>query len=489
MNARHLFVFSLLLLGLFYAQVAVGQTSWSTLLPTIGTFSSPRVTDLNRDGVQDIILGAGRLEFQRCDSAIIALDGKTGKLLWNRSANDQIFGSAALKDINADQIDDVFINGRSSELQAIDGATGRVIWKFDTLNYPGKSWFNFYNPQFIHDVDHDGIDDLLLANGGDIIVPPHNPNRRAGRLVVISTRTGKLLASATMPDGKEIYMSVVVNKDSLHPERSPILFGTGGETIGGNLFVGTIGMLLQGDLSSAEQLASCATKGFIAPPAWADLTNDGIKDIVVNSVDGRVMAFDGKTHRSLWSTQLLYTEAYSSMAIGYFNRDPVPDVFVSFAQGTWPDLTWTKQAMVNGINGQIEFSDSLGFYQTSSPVVADVTEDGVDEVILSVDYQLIDSLGFKSFSNTLMVIQFDKHMVVPLLEGLPGHNVSSTPWVGDLDKDGFLDIVFCNGTNPRKTYTFDGMRVNKIGTTIPLSRRHQWGAYMGSHYDGVFRSP
>jgi outer membrane protein assembly factor BamB len=467
----------------------MGQTSWSTELPTIGTFSSPRATDLNRDGVKDIVLGAGRLEFQRCDSAIIALDGKTGKLLWNRSANDQIFGSAALKDINADQIDDVFINGRASELQAINGATGRVIWKFDTLNYPNKSWFNFYNPQFIHDVDKDGIDDLLLANGGDIIVPPHNPNRRVGQLVILSSKTGKLLTNAAMPDGKEIYMSVVVNKDSLHPEQSQVIFGTGGETIGGNLFVGTVGMVLKGDLSAAEKLASCASKGFIAPPAWADLTNDGAKDIVVNSVDGRVMAFDGKTHRSLWSTQLPHTEAYSSMAIGYFNKDAVPDLFVSFAQGVWPDLTWTKQAMLNGIDGRIEFIDSLGFYQTSSPVVADLTEDGIDEVILNVDYQLIDSVGLKSFSTTLMAIQFDAHTIIPLLEGLPGHNVSSTPWVGDLDNDGLLDIVFCNGTNPRKTYTFDGMRVNKIGTTIPLSKRHQWGAYMGSHYDGVFRSP
>ncbi len=479
---------SVLILFLLIPYPTLAQTSWSKVLPGIGTFSSPRLTDLNRDGIKDIVLGAGRLEFQRCDSAIIALDGKTGKLLWNRPATDQIFGSAALKDMNGDGIEDVFINGRSSELQAIDGATGRVIWKFDTLNHPNKHWFNFYNPQFIHDVDHDGTDDLLLANGGDIIVAPHNPHRRAGQLLILSSKTGKLLASASMPDRKEIYMSVAVNPDSLHPEQSRVIFGTGGETIGGNIFVGTVAMVLKGDLSVAKTLASCATKGFIAPPVWVDLTQDGEKDIVVNSVDGRVMTFDGKTLRPLWTTRLPNTEAYSSLAIGFFNKDAVPDLFVSFAQGVWPDLTWTKQAMLNGTDGRIEFSDSLGFYQTSSPVVADLTEDGIDEVILNVDYQRIDSLGFKSFSNTLMAIQFETHTIMPLLEGLPGHNVSSTPWVGDLDNDGMLDIVFCTGTNPHKTYTFDGMRVSKLGTNIRLSKRHQWGAYMGSHYDGVFRS-
>ena len=74
-----------------------------------------------------------------------------------------------------------------------------------------------------------------------------------------------------------------------------------------------------------------------------------------------------------------------------------PDFFVTFAQGVWPDLSWTKQAMINGKNGKIEFRDSLGYYQTSSPVVADLTGDGVEEVILSVDYQVLDAIGRKNF--------------------------------------------------------------------------------------------
>ncbi|MBK9930129.1 MAG: hypothetical protein IPP04_09690 [Saprospiraceae bacterium] len=34
------------------------------------------MADLNGDGTDDIIMGAGRLEFEACDSAVIALDGK-----------------------------------------------------------------------------------------------------------------------------------------------------------------------------------------------------------------------------------------------------------------------------------------------------------------------------------------------------------------------------------------------------------------------------
>ena len=72
------------------------QGTWSADLPTVGTFSSPRIADLNNDGIGDVIIGAGRREFITCDTAIVALDGKTGKILWKRPAVDQMFGSNGL---------------------------------------------------------------------------------------------------------------------------------------------------------------------------------------------------------------------------------------------------------------------------------------------------------------------------------------------------------------------------------------------------------
>lgn len=458
------------------------------MLPGLGTFSSPRVTDLNRDGVGDIILGAGRLEFQACDSAIVALDGRTGELLWRNSAIDQIFGSATFKDLTADGIDDVIIEGRSAELQALDGATGKVLWKFDVkANSDGgkKRWFNFYNPQFVPDQDGDGLDDLLVPNGGDVKVEPYDPKRPPGRLVVLSAKTGRVLAEAAMPDGKETYMSISVLKTAADSDYR-IVFGTGGETIGGNLFVGTLNQVLAGDLSAAVKLATSPDKGFIAPAAWVEINDDGVPDIVANSVDGRLLAFDGKTLRPLWGVTMPGTEAYSSIAIGKFTDDATPDFFVSYAQGTWPKLEWTKQFMVNGKTGRVEFSDSLGYYQTSTPVVADLNGDGRDEALLSVNYQVLDSLGRKSFFNGLMAVEFGANEVVKLIDGLPGHNIASTPWLGDLDHDGFLDIVFCHSNNRYQTYAFDGLQVNCLKTKISIAGPIRWGAYMGSRYDGVF---
>lgn len=472
-----------------FLSLVFSQESWSEVLPSIGTFSSPRLTDLNQDGIKDIILGGGRLEFQACDTAMFALDGKNGKMLWKVGANDQIFGSAALMDITGDSIEDVFLGGRSSVLKALNGVTGEEIWAFDTTFYSTthpKGWFNFYNPQLIHDVNNDGYRDLLISNGGDIWVAPYNPDRATGRLVVVSSKTGQLLADAAMPDGREIYMSISINFEDANPLQSKIVFGTGGETIPGNLYVATLAMVLDGNLSTAVLLDSSLTKGFISPPAWVDLNQDAHRDIVVAAVDGRLMTYDGQTNQKMWECLMEGTEAYSSMAIGHFNQDTVPDFFVSFAQGVWPDLSWTKQAMINGENGQIEYEDSLGYYQTSSPVVVDLTGDGVDEVILSVDYQVLDGIGQKIFYSTLYAIEFTKGEVLPMVDGLQGHNVSSTPWIGDMDGDGLLDIVYCHGINAKQTYTFDGLRVNCLKTTIPITKPIKWGAYMGSAYNGIY---
>ena len=97
------------------------EVIWNKDLPVVGSLSSPRTTDLNNDGVLDIVIGAGKNEFQKTDMGILAFDGKTGKLLWKQSSVDQVFGSATFCDVNGDGIKDIFIGGRSPQLKAIDG--------------------------------------------------------------------------------------------------------------------------------------------------------------------------------------------------------------------------------------------------------------------------------------------------------------------------------------------------------------------------------
>lgn len=461
------------------------QPSWSARFPGVGTFSSPRIADLNGDGIGDVVLGAGREEFKACDSAVIALDGATGKMLWHVRAIDQVFGSADFMDINGDNVVDVFIPGRSTELFAINGRTGKVLWKFNK-KLGRQKWYNFYQPQFIKDLNGDGLKDILISNGGNVMAGPYDSAKRyPGYLAVLNARDGSLIAKASMPDKKETYMSVsalpFADSSDYH-----IIFGTGGETIGGNLFVTTLSSVLKGDLSGAKMLDSSPGKGYIGPAVWADITSDSFPDIIANAVEGKLVAFNGRTHERIWSVKVSNSEAYSSIAPGYFNGDDIPDFFVSYAIGEWPNLEWSKQVMVDGRSGKIAYMDSLGFYQTSTPVVIDLDGNGTDEALLSVNIHIYDEKNRRQLYNMIVSLDFSTGEVKEFTMPVKGSNISSTPWIGDIDGDNFLDVVYCHGTNTAKSYTFDGMQVNRIATGIRIGREILWGSYMGTWHNGVF---
>jgi outer membrane protein assembly factor BamB len=467
----------------FYVRL-YAQNSWSTKYKGMGTFSSPRISDLNGDGIGDIIFGAGREEFQACDSAVIAVDGRSGKMLWHVSAKDQVFGSPSLRDLTGDGVDDVIINGRSAEFMAINGKTGKIIWRFNKKTDKQK-WYGFYNAQFIRDQNNDGLEDILISNGGNVWAAPHETkDRPPGYLMVISAKDGELLAKASAPDKCEIYMSVSALPDGDNDYK--IIFGTGGETVGGHLYVTKLSDVLMGDLSNAIMLDESQKNGYIAPAVWIDLTGDNVEDIVANAVEGKLVAFDGNSHKPLWSVKVPNTEAYSSVAPGYFTDDTIPDFFVSYAVGVWPNLEWSRQVMVNGATGNTEYIDSLGFYQTSTPVVIDLDGDGRDEALLSVNVHIYDQFNRKTLNNMLVSLNFKTGEVTQITDTQKGGNISTTPWIGDLDNDGLLDIVYCHGTNLRKSYAFDGMQVNRIATQIPIKKKIRWGSYMGSNYDGIF---
>ncbi|WP_165840926.1 outer membrane protein assembly factor BamB family protein [Larkinella punicea] len=467
---------------------SVKREEWTTVFKGLGTLSSPRLADLNNDGILDLVMGAGGIEFKTSDSAIIAVDGANGQLLWNVRAKDQIFGSPLFRDITGDGIPDVFMGGRAAEFKAIDGETGAVIWDYftnsDNRSESDSGTYNFFSPQFIPDQDGDGFEELVVAAGGYVKALPHDPKRPPGRLLVLSSATGKRLAAAVMPDGFEIYMSVVV-ADFKKDGNLSIIFGTGGETLEGSLYKASLADLMKNDLSKATRLESGQEKGFVAPPVLADITQDGIVDIIANAVNGRMIAIDGATERVLWWVTIPKTEAYCSLAVGYFTDDGVPDFFTNYGIGTWPNLNRSVQLMVNGKTGRIAFQDSLGSFQESSPLAFDYNRDGFDDALLSLNYN-----HFSTISNQLMVIDFHNDTTYQISKRQYGANVASTPWLGDLDADGLLDLVYAHEINPVDLLSVKqkkGLKINKLKLAVPVQQNRIWGGYMGSEYNGIFQ--
>ena len=464
--------------------------SWVHQFPEIGTNSSPRLIDLTDDGILDIIIGAGKHEEEESEQGVIALDGEHGHLLWQVSSTDQIVGSPVFIDITLDGTPDVIIGGRGRNLIAIDGKSGEVLWRYDSqknIDSPLKyAQFNFYTPQVIPDQNHDTIDDLLISNGGNVSASPGNEtNRYPGVLLILSSLSGDVIASDTMPDGKETYMSpIVANLRQDGP--TEVLFGTGGETISGSFYKVGLADLKRGDISGATRLIKGKNHGFVAPPVVVDINQDHVKDVVVNAHEGIMYALDGASNSIIWKVQIKGCEANTTPAPGYFNQDKIPDFFGHFSSGTWPKNQGTRQILVDGRNGTILKQDSLGCTGFFSPVVFDFNNDGLDEALLSVNDFNCKGIFVTDIEHRMVLFDLLGHHQWSFGLTNKMKNVSSTPWIGDTDGDDLLDIIFSLQTNTSVILDFHGMAVFRTSTTIPMNNSPNWGAYMGSNYDGVF---
>ncbi|MCC6288236.1 MAG: hypothetical protein IT249_10160 [Chitinophagaceae bacterium] len=473
------------------------EVVWVKDIPVIGSQSSPRTADLNKDGVLDIIIGAGKNEFQESNMGILAFDGKTGNILWQQHATDQVFGSATLCDITGDGIKDVFIGGRTPQLKAINGSNGALIWQYKYDDFRNDSImqyarYNFNNSVLVPDQNNDGIEDLLTVNGGNPLAVPYlTRDRYPGVLMLLDSKTGNVLAADTMPDGKESYMTPLCFSQPGIKELY-ILFGTGGETIDGNLYIGTLSQLKEKKLSLAKIIATEYGHGFIAPATLADITGDGNLDIIAISHGSKAVAIDGKDYHTIWSKTFPGTECSNSFAAGYFTKDDVPDFFTFISKGQWPNSAGSVEIMLNGKNGNIEYMDSIGCTGYSTPVVYDLNGDGYDEAIISIN-EFDCSLGYASktppqMQNRLLAISFPDKSINPIDQAKNFKNIFSTPWIGDIDNDGYLDIIYCEYFHSGDLLSFLGMRIKRIDTPVKIKKPVLWGGFLGSGNNGIFTS-
>ncbi|MGB1931959.1 MAG: hypothetical protein ACPHL8_02795, partial [Flavobacteriales bacterium] len=473
-----LLVFLLILLPFF----VTSQNTWSSGFDAVRSYSSPRATDLNSDGVDDIILGAGTDGFASPYGAI-ALDGVDGSTLWLMESTNEIFSSPIHHDFNGDNIDDVVVAGRDAELRLIDGSDGSLIWKF--WNYSGvhpndSGWYNFYSPQIIEDLNNDGISDLLCANGGDHSLDAFEFDRPPGQLLFIDGANGQVLNQAFVPDSNETYMSplvVDINQDgNLH-----ILFGTGGETIEGNLWLCDFEDLLNEDLSNAIPLLENTSLGLIAPPSISDLNNDNVLDVVCQTFEGRIAVIDGSSLELLWDFHMPNTESSASAILGNFTpSDNYTDVFATLYGGAQSSYSDFYQVLLDGHTGEVLFLDSIGDFNFATPVAFDSNNDGNDEVLISTT-NMTDG-----FIHELVLIDFVT-TTQSAIHSVSGGDVWSSPLVQDIDGDGLLDIISVTQNN--NPFVSDGITIFRTNTSYAVPEKGiSWGSYLGNNYDGHFES-
>jgi hypothetical protein len=471
-----LIVCSLLLGSLTYAQ------NWQSFVDSIPTLSSPRSADLNNDGILDVVIGGGT-DGVFSNNGIMAFNGIDGSILWTISARNEVFGSAIFQDITMDGIEDVFIVGRSAQLLAINGSSGAIIWDYFPYgtNPVDSGLYNFYNPQFIQDVDGDSYKDILVSNGGDHLAPAWETDRPPGLLMVVSSLTGGLISQAIVPDSAEIYCSPLVI-DVQNDGNKWILYGTGGENLGGHFYAAPLNDLIaQGTLTNSVILAQDPNKGFIAP-ASVYRKNNGVFDLYIQSFGGVVTKINGEDLTSQWTYAKPNTESSAAPVIGNFVGDLTPDVLLVLFKGSASSYSDFYQVVLDGATGNVEFIDSIGSIHFASANAADLNNDGRDEAIFALSY-----MENSYFRSRVIAVDFISNAVTNLDETRTGVNIGSTPQILDIDNNGLLDIIYSVKKDSLNPMGWKGIYVyrHELTSTEPNAGT-AWGSYMGSAFNGVY---
>ena len=478
-------IITMVFLSICYFQLnSIAQLNWSASIDSVSVLSSPRSVDLNNDGIKDVVIGSGT-DSAYSNYGVVAINGANGQVLWTTPTRDEIFSSAQFLDVNNDAVKDVIIGGRDAQLLAINGVDGSLIWEFypHFLTHPpaDSGYYNFYSSQLIPDITGDNLRDILVTNGGDHQATQFDP-RPPGHLMIIDAMNGSKIAQAVSPDSAEIYCSPVVY-DRAGGSSLMVAFGTGGENHGGGFYIANINDVLNNSLANnAILLQSDSSKGFIAPASLADMTNDGISDIIVQSFGGSISAFDGFNFIRLWDNHFPDRESSAAPTLGNFTGgDLIPDVFTVMYRGSTPTYFDYYQIMINGATGQVTWIDSLGDMHFSSSSAFDANGDGRDEVLCSVN----EISG--SFKHQLKLIDFQNTTINNISSLESGVNLGCTPLIDDLNDDGLLEIVYVYKLDSLNPSAWTGFKMKSLQTSYSVPYRGMaFSSYMGTNFDGHY---
>lgn len=371
-------------------------TTWRVELSKGLTESSVHLSDINSDGIPDVLTTfvTGRYQnptydhchgddqhdkcreefgFSPCQTRLLALNGKSGEILWDTWVEYGPFAINCRVDLNLDSHLDCIFAGRTAGFSAYDIFNHRLLWIVD----PSITCvaYNYYFPLVTKDFNRDGIHDIIAIHGGDPRYADSDKNRTPGFLVVVSGATGEQLSERILtPDNHESYSSPVLY--TTHDNIELVLFGSGGETISGSLWAVTLNSLSENikrylknkDGSYSEnteyKFRSCYTKlelsisrpkinhsiystsrhddwmndcpilpgnnqpiwnkyelcmyefipagsvGTMLPPVITDVNKDGSMDLLVSQFNEHTLLYDGATGGIIWDHFERDTQTY-----------------------------------------------------------------------------------------------------------------------------------------------------------------------------------
>jgi len=359
--------------------------------------SIKNIADVNGDGHEDALAVSE-------NDTLYCLSGETGDVIWTFTADPCYItrGLTSVPDLDNDGISDVMLGtiGGTRKVFAISGATGGIIWQYDTHEYGTGGWI--YEVAPMSDMDGDGITDILAGAGGD-----------AHRAYLFSGATGTKIWEYS-PGPYAVFGIRAVG--DLNGDSNPDVVITTGDHVPSAFRT----IALNGSDGSELWNILLTDTGWTVTPI-GDIDSDDVNDVAVGTMDGKVIAFSGVDGTVIWTRNIggYVVDLYPLPDI---NEDGIPELLPS---GTGMSSFYC----IDGLTGDVIWSTPAADQVFTSVAIPDISGDGIWDVV-----------GGTGYSNCIFYA----------INGVTGDNlwtkdmsssVESAWWIEDIDNNGSSDIL------------------------------------------------
>ena len=306
-----------------------------------------------------------------------ALAQPQGVVLWSYPANDGIYSTVSIRDVNGDSAPDVigviyYSNTPSDPRKAycLSGPTGESLW----VNRTAYGTWGNKGLCAAEDLSGDGLEDVVVGTAGTYIPPGRS-------CVAVNGVTGETLwvfpfgqnrgwcycvRPFVWPDGRPV--------DLDHDSFPEVLAGAGGTT---NDKRGTA-IVLSGHTGDSIWAFRPDYDGCQCLASFVDLNGDTVPEVLVgaggNGTDNRAFCVSGRNGSLIWQYET-GNSVYDIRRIPDVNRSGTDDVIC----GGWD----YKVHCLEGTNGDSIWARSLGSGNivTEVAIIRDVNADGIDDVV------------------------------------------------------------------------------------------------------------